>query len=81
MRQPDLKIWSIRERVGIGSEHRERRPTGEMRREGVERRGEKLRVRTRGEKKEAGGEIVIQIKYPGIETTGGKILERGEDIN
>ena len=41
MRKPDLKIWSIRERVGIGSERRERRPKGEMRREGVERRGGK----------------------------------------
>ena len=41
MRQPDLKIWSIRARVEIGSEHRERRPKGEMRREGMERRGEK----------------------------------------
>ena len=34
--------------------------------------GEKQRGRTRGEKKEAGREVVIQIKYPGIETTGGK---------
>ena len=81
MRRSNRKIWSVRERVGIGSEHRQRRPTGEMRREGMESEGGKLRVRTRGEKKEAGGEIVIQIKYPGIETTGGKILERGEDIN
>ena len=39
MRRTNLKIWSVREGVGIGSEHRERRPTGEMRREGVKARG------------------------------------------
>ena len=72
MRKPDQKIWSIRGRVGIGRASREASEWRDAEGGKGKGEGEKQRGRTRGEKKEAGREVVIQIKYPGIETTGGK---------